>query len=89
MESLPITLIRSKNDAKSDKDGVKIKFCRDPTSEKLDLYEFEMALFDNDDPKEFLLFVRNFQMTLKESVTLDTSAKVRYLYMLLHGESLR
>ena len=43
----PIPLIKIKNDVKSEKDYVQIKFCSDPTSEKSDLYKFKMALFDN------------------------------------------
>ena len=46
---------------------VKTKFCRYTTSEKSALYEFKMALFENGDPEEFLLFVRNLQMKLKAS----------------------
>ena len=42
-----IHLIESENYAKSEKDRVKIKLCRDPKSENLDLYELKMALFDN------------------------------------------
>ena len=45
-----ILLIKSKNDAKSDKDSVKIKLRRDPTSEKSDLYKFKMDLFNNGNP---------------------------------------
>ena len=40
------------------------KMLRDPTPEKLDLYEIKMPLFDNGKTKEFLLFVRKFQMSL-------------------------
>ena len=54
----------------------------------LDLYEFKMALFENGDPEEFLLFVRNFQMTLKASGTLTASAKIQYIHTLLRGEAL-
>ena len=61
----PIPLNKSKNDAKLDKDCVKNKLCMDPTSEKSDLYELKIALFDNGEPKEFFLFVRNFQMNLE------------------------
>ena len=50
MEPPPILIIKSKNDAKSDKDSVKIKLLRDLTSNVLDIYEFKMALFDNGDP---------------------------------------
>ena len=59
METPLITLIESKNDAKLEKDCVKIKLRRDITSGKPDLYELKMALFENGDPEEFLFFVRN------------------------------
>ena len=35
-----------------------------PTSENSELYEFKMALFDNGDPEEFLLFIRNLTLLL-------------------------
>ena len=47
VEPPPITLIKIKNDAKSEKYCVKIRFRRDPSSEKPDLYEFKMALSVN------------------------------------------
>ena len=53
VEPLPINLIKGTYDGKSDKDIVKLKLRRDPTSSKLDLYEFSMSLFDNGDPEEF------------------------------------
>ena len=65
MELPPIPLIKSKHDDKLDKDFVKLKLRRDPTPEKSDLYEFKMALFNNGNPEEFLLFVCNFNMTIK------------------------
>ena len=34
VEPSPITMIKSKNDTKSEKDCVKIKLCGNPTSEK-------------------------------------------------------
>ena len=58
VEPHPITIIKGKRDDKSDKDFVKLKFQRDPTSEKSDLYEFKMALFENVNPEAFCcLFV--------------------------------
>ena len=84
---IPLTKIN--NDEKSDKYCVKIKFRRYHTSEKSDLHEFKMALFDNGDPDEFLFFVRNFQMALKASVMLTASANIQYLCMLVCGEALR
>ena len=59
----------------SDGDYVKLKLRRDPTSSILDLYEFRMSLFDHGEPEEFLLFVRNLQMTLVDMGTLDTEVK--------------
>ena len=58
-------------------------------SEKADLYEFKMALFDNGDPEDFLLFVRNLNMNLEASGTLATYAKFQYLHTLVRGKSLR
>ena len=51
VEPPPITLIKIKYNGKSDKDFVKLKFCRDPTSSTSDLYKFRMYLFDNVDPE--------------------------------------
>ena len=64
VDPTPIPLIKSNNGDKPDKYFIKIKLCRDPTSEKSDLYEFKMALFDNFDPEEFLLFICNFNMNI-------------------------
>ena len=55
----------------------------------LDLYGLKMALFDNGRPDKFLLFVRNFQMTLDESVTISDGAKIQYLCIIVSGEVLR
>ena len=56
---------------------------------KSDLYEFKMCLFNNGKPEEFLLFVRNFNMTLVASGTLEAGAKYQYLSTLIRGEALR
>ena len=58
-------------------------------SEKLDVYEFKMALFDNGNPEEFFLFIRNFQTNIKASGMLAAAKKIQYLLMLLHGKVLR
>ena len=42
--------MQSKHGEKLDKEFVRIKVCRDPTSEKSDPYNFKMTLFDNEDP---------------------------------------
>ena len=44
-----------------------------------------MALLENVDPKDFLLSVCNFNMTLGASGTLETAVKVQYLRTLVHG----
>ena len=53
MDTLSIISIKSKNDEKSDKDGVNIKLRRDTMLEKSDIFEIKMAFFHNDDPQEF------------------------------------
>ena len=81
----PIPLIRSKKNDRSDKYFYEIKLGRDLTSEKLDLYEFKMVLFDNGETEEFLLLVYNFNMTPEASIMLETAGKMQYLRMLAHG----
>ena len=72
----PTPLIKINHTDKSDKDFIKLKLHAYLTSEKLDLYEFKMDLFDNGEPEEFLLFVLNFNTTLAASVTIETDSKV-------------
>ena len=59
-----ITIFKINNDDKSDKNRVEIKLRMDPMSQNTDLYELKMALFDNSEPEEFLLFIVNFNMTI-------------------------
>ena len=54
----------------------------------MDLYEFKMDLFDNGETEEFLLFIRNFQMTLKASGTLASGANILCLHTLVCGKAL-
>ena len=79
VDPTPIQLNKSNKNYKSDKYFVKIKVCRDPTSEKSDLYEIKMAFFDNKEPEEFLLFIRNFNMTIEVYVILKYRAKIQYI----------
>ena len=58
-------------------------------AEKSDLYDFKTTLFLNGDPEEFLLFLQNFQMTLKASGTLADGANIPYLCTVVRGEALR
>ena len=46
-----------------------------------------MALFENGKPKEFLLLVCNFNMTLEASIMLEKSGYIQYLHTLVRGES--
>ena len=59
-----------------------------PTSSTSDLYDFKMSLFDNGNPEEFLLFVRDFNMTLAASGALEVGAKIQYLRTLVRREAL-
>ena len=85
VEPPPIPLIQETYDGESDTDFVKLKLRRDPTLSTSDLYEFKRYLFDNSEPEELLLFVRNFIMTLTASGTLETGVKVQYLCTLVRG----
>ena len=51
VEPLLIPLIKGKYNGKSDKDFVKLKLRRYPTSSMSNLYEFKMSLFDNGNPE--------------------------------------
>ena len=64
-EPLQTPLINGKYDGKIDTYFVKLNLRRDPKSSTSDLYELKMYLFDNGDPEKFLLFARNFNMTIK------------------------
>ena len=80
LEPPPTPLIKNKHEDKSDKDFVKLKLRRDLTSDKSDLYEFKIALFDNGNPEKLLLFVRNLNMTLVALGTLETAVMAQYLH---------
>ena len=58
-------------------------------SSMLYLYEFNMSLFDHGNPEKFLLFIRNFNMTLTTTRTLEMYATIQHLRMLVRGEALR
>ena len=81
-------LIKSTSYSKLGKDSAKVKLPRDPTLGKSDPNEFKMALFDNVEQEEIFLFIWNFQMTLEASYIIVYSAKIQYLFTLLHGEAL-
>ena len=89
VEPPPIPLIKETSTGKSDGYYVKLKLLRDPTSSTLDIYELMLSLFDHGEPEDFLLFVRNFQMTLAATGTLETEANVKYLRKLVRKEALR
>ena len=88
VDSSLITLIKSKNYEKLDKYYIEIKLGRYPTSENSDPYKFKMALFDNSNPEEFLLFVCNFNMNIEASGTLKSGVKIKYLHFLFRVEAL-
>ena len=83
LKSPPIPLIKNNHNHKSDKDLVKIKLCRYPTSSSSDLYKFKMDMFDNGEPEEFLLFLQNFNITLAVSGTLATDKNIQYICTLV------
>ena len=78
VESPTITIIESNNGDKSDKDCVKIKSRRNPISQRLDLYEFKMNLFDNRDPEEFLFFM-DFEVSRRFNTFVHWHLEKRYI----------
>ena len=88
MEPLLIPLILGTCNGKLHKDYVNMKLRRYPTSSMLYLYDFRMSLFDNGDLEEFLLFVRNFNMTITASGVLETGTNIQYLRKLFCCEAL-
>ena len=89
VDHLRISVIKDKHGGKSDKDFVKLKLSRDPKLSTSDLYEFKMSLFENGEPEESFLFVRNFNKTLKTSRLLEADADFQYLCNIVHREALR
>ena len=63
--------------------------CGDPTPSTSDLYDFKTSLFYHGDPEEFLLFIRNFNMTNAGTGMLEMDVKIQYLSTLVCGEVLR
>ena len=88
VEPPPIPLKKGKNDTKSYKYCVRIKLRRYSTPKRSDLYDFKMALFENDEPEIICCLYGTFQMTLKESRTLATGANIQYICVILRGKAL-
>ena len=60
---------------------------RDPMSEKMDMYELKLSLFDNSEQEELLLFLQDFNMTLEALGDFLDNEQLRYLHTILHGWS--
>ena len=54
-----------------------------------DLNELNRSLLYHCEQEEFLLLVRNFNMTLAATGMLEMDSKIQYLCTLVHGEALR
>ena len=87
MDPPPIPLIKIRTDKKSEKYYLKIKLRRNPTPETSYMYEFKMALFDNADLEEFLLFQWNCQFTIKASGIITSGEKSSF-YILCYVENI-
>ena len=76
VDTPPIPLIKSDIDTNLEKDYVKIKLRRNTMLETYDMYDFKMALFDNFEPKEFLLFERNYNFATTGDFSLWSGIRV-------------
>ena len=52
-------------------------------------YNINMATFDNDQQKEFLALLNNFNITIDVTVTTSGTGWVNYLHTMLRGEAKR
>ena len=88
VEPPPISLIKETYNGKSDKYCFNLKLRSDHMFSTSNLYEFKMSLFDHGNLEEFLLFIRNFNITLAATGTLEMDAKSQYLCTLVRGGAL-
>ena len=59
------------------------------TTSTLGVYEFNLSLFDHDNPEDFLLFLRKLNTNIAVAGMLGMDAKIQYLRTLVRGEALR
>ena len=88
VETPTIPTIRGNIDKKLQKCYVKTKFCINTTSGTSEMYEFKIDLFDNGDTEEFLLFQRNYQITIESTGSITMGEKIQYVHTWLLGEYL-
>ena len=88
MEPTPITLIKETCNGLPYKYFTNLKLHRDPMYSTSYLYDFKISFFDHDKMEQFLLFIRNFNITLSSTGTLETDGNIQYLCTLVHGEML-
>ena len=85
----PIPLINSETQRKKTEiDCNKVKLRKKPASSMSGPYEYKVALFENGEPEEFLLFIREFRKTLRANGVMPEIGRIQYLCTLLCGESL-
>ena len=89
VEPSPILLIKKRSTGKSDGDYVKLNLCGDTTYSTSDLNEFKIPLFNYVETEDFILLMKNSQMTLAATEIIETEAKVLYICTLVRGEALR
>ena len=78
MKPSTIPLIKNKLDTKLQRNCVDIKFPRNTMPGKSDMYELKMALLDNVESEEFLLFQQNYEMMLETPGTLTAVEKLNF-----------
>ena len=83
-----IILIKIKLDTNPEKYYVQIKLCRSDITDKSDMYEFKMALIDNIQTEEFLLFQKNYKIILEALGAIMAGETIQYIRTLLRGEAL-
>ena len=87
-DSPPTPLIKIEIGKNSEKYYIKIKLCRNPMLEACNMYELKMALFENEEPKYFLLFQWTYHMMFGEPGNITVGIKIQYLHNVIRGEEL-
>ena len=86
---LLILIIKSKNDRRAVKKSLKLNRKEILRQKIRILYRFKIDLFDNSNMEEFLLFLWNFKMTIKDLGMFTDNLNQQYICKLLHREVLR
>ena len=62
IDTSPIPMIKAEDEEEKSSNIIKIKMRRNPASDVSETYELKIAMFNNDQPEEFLGLMKNFKI---------------------------